>query len=105
MENKKKKGSDLFSFGNFLLKGKKIEDPSFSKRGYHTRTIPRMSQPMTKEQEQKEADEKEIEEAKVAASLLHPMYSKEWYAELDKCPAMKRQQAAFWQKFGSSKGW
>ena len=62
-----------------------------------------MSQPLTKEQ--KEADEKEIKEAKEAASLLHTMYSPEWYAELDKCPAMKRQQAEFWQKFGSSKGW
>lgn len=57
------------------------------------------------EQEQKEVDEKEIEEAKVAASLLHPTYSKEWYAELDKCPAMKRQQAEFWRKYGSSAGW
>ena len=55
--------------------------------------------------EQKEIDEKEIEEAKVAASLLHPTYSREWYLELDKCPAIKRQQAAFFQKYGSSKGW
>jgi len=55
--------------------------------------------------EQKEIDEKEIEVARVAASLLHPTYSREWYLELDKCPAIKRQQAAFFQKYGSSKGW
>ena len=55
--------------------------------------------------EQKEIDEKEIEVAKVAASLVHPTYSREWYLELDKCPAIKRQQAAFFQKYGSSKGW
>ena len=50
-------------------------------------------------------DEQEIAAAIAAASLLYTTYSKEWYAELDKCPAMKRQQAAFFQKFGSSKGW
>ena len=55
--------------------------------------------------EQKEIDEKEIEVARVAASLLHPTYSREWYLELDKCPALQRQQAAFWKKYGSSKGW
>jgi hypothetical protein len=55
--------------------------------------------------EQKEIDEKEIEVAQVAASLLHPTYSREWYLELDKCPAVQRQQAAFWKKYGSSKGW
>jgi len=55
--------------------------------------------------EQKEIDEKEIEVAQVAASLLHPTYSREWYLELDKCPAIQRQQAAFFQKYGSSKGW
>ena len=65
----------------------------------------------TKEEEeriykdQKEIDEKEIEVARVAASLLHPTYSREWYLELDKCPAVQRQQAAFWKKYGSSKGW
>jgi hypothetical protein len=56
------------------------------------------------EQEQKQADEKEIEEARVAASL-YPKYSREWYLELDKCPAIQRQQAEFWKKHGSSKGW
>lgn len=55
--------------------------------------------------EQKEIDDKVIEEAMVAASLLHPKYSREWYLELDKCPALQRQQAAFWKKHGSSKGW
>ena len=55
--------------------------------------------------EQKEIDEKEIEVARVAASLVHPTYSREWYLELDKCPALQRQQAAFWKKYGSSKGW
>lgn len=52
-----------------------------------------------------EQEEKEIEEAKVAASLLYPTYSKEWYLELDKCPAIQRQQAEFWRKHGSTKGW
>jgi hypothetical protein len=70
-----------------------------------------MTSMTTKEEEeriykdQKEIDEKEIEVARVAASLLHPTYSREWYLELDKCPAVQRQQAAFWKKYGSSKGW
>jgi len=54
---------------------------------------------------EKLADEKEIAEAKVAASRLFPQYSREWYLELDKCPAIKRDQAIFWAKMGSSKGW
>jgi len=55
--------------------------------------------------EAKKADEIEIAAAKTAASLLHPTHSKAWYAELDKCPALQRQQAAFWKRHGSSKGW
>ena len=56
-------------------------------------------------QNEKLADEKEIAEAQEAATLLYPQYSREWYLEIDKCPAMKRQQAIFWAKMGSSKGW
>jgi len=63
-----------------------------------------MSESLTKEQQAK-INEKEIEEAKVAASLLYPTYSREWYLELDKCPAIQREQAEFWRKHGSTKGW
>ena len=84
---------------------KKIECVLHGDRRYtrYSRNEGNMSE--TKEQQEKLEDEKEIEEAMVAASLLHPKYSREWYLELDKCPALQRQQAAFWKKYGSSKGW